>query len=138
MRHLRAMVIILFVLVLVILAVQNYDVLATPVKFKANLVFVRYETTEMPLALISVAAFVVGLLASGLYGMTERFRLKREIKILTREAAQKDQEIDSLRNLPCHGRGGGSHQGRRGHLTVFPIPMGRAQADPAAKWGRLC
>jgi uncharacterized integral membrane protein len=100
MRHLRAMIIILFALLLLILAVQNYHVLATPLKFKADLVFFRYETSEMPLALISVAAFVVGMLAVGFYGMTERFRLKREIKRLTREATQKDQEIDSLRNLP--------------------------------------
>ena len=107
MSHLRAMIIILFVLLLVILAVQNYAVLATPVKFRADLVFLNYETSEMPLALISVAAFVVGMLAAGFYGMTERFRLKREIKVLTRDAAQKDQEIDSLRNLPVTAEGMG-------------------------------
>jgi uncharacterized integral membrane protein len=111
MSHLRAMLIILFVLLLVILAVQNYAVLSTPVTFKADLVFVRYQTSEMPLALISVAAFVVGMLATGFYGMTERFRLKREIKILTREAAQKDQEIDSLRNLPVTAEGVGAARG---------------------------
>ena len=111
MSHLRAMVIILFVLLLVILAVQNYQVLTTPVKFNADLVFLRYETTEMPLALISVAAFVVGMLASGLYGLTERFRLKRQIKILTREAAQTDLEIDSLRNLPVTAEGVGTARG---------------------------
>jgi uncharacterized integral membrane protein len=111
MRHLRAMLIILFILLLVILAVQNYTVLATPVKFRADLVFLKYETTEMPLALISVAAFVVGMVATGFYGMTERFRLKREIKILTREAAQKDQEIDSLRNLPVTAEGVGPARG---------------------------
>jgi uncharacterized integral membrane protein len=107
MSHLRAMFIILFILLLVILAVQNYAVLSTPVRFKADLVFARYETSEMPLALISVAAFVVGMLSAGFYGMAERYRLKREIKILTREAAQKDQEIDSLRNLPVTAEGVG-------------------------------
>lgn len=111
MRHLRAMFIILFILLLVILAVQNYAVLATPVIFRVDLVFLKYETSEMPLALISVAAFVVGMLAAGFYGITERFRLKREIKVLTKDAAQKDQEIDSLRNLPVTAEGVGTARG---------------------------
>ena len=111
MRHLRAMLIILFILLLVILAVQNYTVLATPVRFRVDLVFLKYETSEMPLALISVAAFIVGMLAAGFYGITERFRLKREIKVLTKEAAQKDQEIDSLRNLPVTAEGVGPETG---------------------------
>jgi uncharacterized integral membrane protein len=111
MRHLRAMLIILFILLVVILAVQNYAVLSTPVRFRADFVFLKYETSEMPLALISIAAFIVGVLAAGFYGITERFRLKREIKILTREAAQKDQEIDSLRNLPVTAEGVGPARG---------------------------
>jgi hypothetical protein len=32
--------------------------------------------------------------------MTERFRLKRKIKTLTKEANEKDKELNSLRNLP--------------------------------------
>jgi hypothetical protein len=32
--------------------------------------------------------------------MIERFRLKRQIKTLTKELQIKDQELNSLRNLP--------------------------------------
>ena len=33
-------------------------------------------------------------------GMIERFRLKKQLKIVTNASAAKDQELNSLRNLP--------------------------------------
>jgi uncharacterized integral membrane protein len=100
MNHLRAMVAVLFVLFIFILAVQNYDALSIPVKFRVNLVFVDYESDEIPVSFVAVIAFLVGVISLGLYGMTERFRLKRQIKTLLKERKEKEKELNSLRNLP--------------------------------------
>ena len=100
MNHLRAMVTVLFVLFIFILAVQNYDALSIPVKFRVNLVFVDYQSDEIPVSFVAVIAFLVGVISLGLYGMTERFRLKRQIKTLLKERKEKEKELNSLRNLP--------------------------------------
>ena len=100
MRHLRAIFVILFLLFVFIVAVQNYSVLTTPIKFRADLIFFEYETSGMPVALVAVITFAVGVILMGGYGMFERFRLKRQIKELARAAEQKDRELSSLRNLP--------------------------------------
>jgi len=100
MRQLRWIIILLVVLLVVILAVQNYESLATPVKFRANFIFFNYESSGMPLSFVAVVTFLIGVVAAGFYGMVERFRLKREIRGLTREIREKEKELNSLRNLP--------------------------------------
>jgi len=100
MKHVRWIVVILVVLLAFIVAVQNYEAISTPVKFKVDLVFFGYETSGFPLSLVAIVTFLVGVILSGLYGMAERFRLKRQIKTIMRDAREKDKELNSLRNLP--------------------------------------
>jgi uncharacterized integral membrane protein len=100
MKHLKVIFIILFVLLVVIISVQNYAPMSTSVKFRVNLIFLNYETAEMSLYLVSIICFLIGVIFAGLAGITERFQLKRQIKILTKDAKEKDKELNSLRNLP--------------------------------------
>jgi uncharacterized integral membrane protein len=94
-------IVVAFVLLLgFIAAVQNYETLTTSVTFKLDLYFQNYETSEMPLALVAVITFLVGLVSAWLYGITERFRLNRQIKALMKDAKEKEKELKSLRNLP--------------------------------------
>jgi hypothetical protein len=39
-------------------------------------------------------------LSIGLYGIAERFRLKKKIKVLSRTLEEREKEVNSLRNLP--------------------------------------
>ena len=48
MKHVKAIVVILFLLLVVIVAVQNYQALTTPISFKVNLLFLNYETSGLP------------------------------------------------------------------------------------------
>lgn len=100
MKHLKVILIILFILLVVIIAVQNYAPMSTTVKFRINLVFFNYETPQMSLYLVSIISFLIGVLFAGLAGIAERFQLKRQIKILTKDTKEKDKELNSLRNLP--------------------------------------
>jgi len=100
MKYLKLIIVILFLLLVVILAVQNYAALSTPVSFRINLIFAKYESSGIPLSLVSVITFLIGMLSTGLYGMIERFRFKKQIKALTRAVNEKDKELNSLRNLP--------------------------------------
>lgn len=100
MKHLKIIGLFLFLLLIFILAVQNYEILATPVPFKLNLVFLKYESPGIPLALVAVITFLIGLFATGFYAMAERFRMRKRIKGLEKESREKDKELNSLRNLP--------------------------------------
>ncbi len=100
MKQLRAILVIFFLLFVFIVAVQNYAVLTTPIKFRTDLIFLEYETAEMPVALVAVITFALGVIFMGAYGIFERFHLKRKIKELIRTSEQKDKELSSLRNLP--------------------------------------
>ena len=101
MKHVKALLVILLVVLVVIVAVENIPILNTPVVFRIDLGFgVKKQTPEIPLASVAVITFLVGVISMGLYGITERFRLKRQIKMLLGEAKEREKQLDSLRNLP--------------------------------------
>ncbi|MCD6295878.1 MAG: LapA family protein [Deltaproteobacteria bacterium] len=103
MNHLRMIVVIFFILLVIIVAVQNYQAFSNTVTFRINLIFVDWESSAMSMYFVAVITFLVGILVAGIYGITERFHLKKRIKTLTKEAREKDKELNSLRNLPVTG-----------------------------------
>ena len=100
MKHIKLIIITLFILLIIIVAVQNYAAFVIPVSFKLDLFFSRFQSAEMPISFVVVVAFLIGFVFAGGYGILERFRLKKQVKTLTKEVKEKDNEINSLRNLP--------------------------------------
>ena len=93
MNHLRLVAGILFGLLVIIVAVQNYQPFSTAVTFRIDLIFFHYETPAMTVYLVAVITFLIGLICSGLYGMIERYRLNKRIKVLMSAAKEKDKNI---------------------------------------------
>jgi len=110
MKQLKAILVILFLLLVIIVAVQNHAALSTTVKFRVDLVFFDYQTGEMSLYFVSVITFLLGVFFAGLIGIAERFRLNRQIKNLGREIKEKDKELNSLRNFPVTAEAVSSEQ----------------------------
>lgn len=104
MIYIKAIVFFLLLLLFLILALQNFDELTTPIKFR----FLMVETTGMPVAFVAIFTFVVGVIGTGLYGFAELFKLRKQIRLLMREKREKDMELKSLRNLPVTGEDVGS------------------------------
>ena len=100
MKHVKAIVVILFLLLVVILAVQNYQALSTPISFKINLLFLNAESSGLPVFFIAIVTFLVGVICTWLYGIAERLGFRRQAKILMKDVKQKEEELNSLRNLP--------------------------------------
>lgn len=101
MTHLKAIVSILLGVAVVALAVQNHAALSTTVKFRMNPPFFQeFTTSDVTLYEIVIVAYLLGVLSIGLYGIAERFRLKKKIKVLTRTLEEREKEVNSLRNLP--------------------------------------
>ena len=111
MTHLKAIVFILIGLAVIILVVQNNAALSTTVQFRMNPYFFQERmTSEITLYEVVIVTYLLGVLSIGLYGMSERFRLKRKIKVLTRTLEEREKEVNNLRNLP---------------ITSDPVPPSR-------------
>ncbi|MDY7035930.1 MAG: LapA family protein [Thermodesulfobacteriota bacterium] len=100
MKHLKFILAIILMLFAVILLVENHEAMSTKVIFKIDLLFLEFISSNISLYVIVTVAFLSGVLISGLYGILERFRLKRQIKALITTSRDKDKELNSLRNLP--------------------------------------
>ncbi len=103
MKHVKAILVILFLLVVVIVAVENHSALLTSINFKVDLLFFQAETPNLPVFLIAVIAFLIGVLSMWIYGIGERLEVRRQIRMMTRDMKEKEQELNSLRNLPVTG-----------------------------------
>ncbi len=108
MKQIKAIIVILFLLVVVIVAVQNYQALTTDISFKVNLLFFEAKTAGLPVFLIAVITFLIGVFCVWVYGIFERLDLRRQIKMLMKEVKEKEQELNSLRNLPVTSEAIGS------------------------------
>jgi hypothetical protein len=100
MKQIKVLIVILFLLLIVVLSVQNYAALTTKINFKANLLFLNYQTADLSIFLIAVVTFLFGVVVVWLFGLTERLSFKRQIKALMKDVKNNEMELNSLRNLP--------------------------------------
>ncbi len=100
MKHVKFIAAIVIMLVIVILVVQNQSAFSTALAFRVDLPGVHWELSNVSVYHVVTVAFLLGILISGLYGMVERFRLKKEVRVLRKASNEKDAELSSLRNLP--------------------------------------
>jgi putative membrane protein len=100
MKHVKAIISILLMLLAVILIVENLAQLSQKLILKVDLYFWDWETEPMAFYFVIIIVFLLGILVAGFYGIFERFKLKKEIKIISKERREKDKELNSLRNLP--------------------------------------
>ncbi|MFC1821326.1 LapA family protein [Thermodesulfobacteriota bacterium] len=100
MKHLKFLLAIILMLIVVVLIVQNHEAMSTRVQFKVNILTLQFQSPQLSLYHIVTITFLFGVIISGLYGIIERFQLKKEIKALRSAAQDRDTELNSLRNLP--------------------------------------
>lgn len=96
----RGIIGIVLILLAAILIVQNYEQLSKPLILKVDLKLWAWKTPEMGVYLVMIIVFLLGVFIAGFLGMIERFKLKKRLRILSRENREKDKELNSFRNLP--------------------------------------
>ena len=100
MKHVKFILAIVIMLVVVVLVVQNHQAFSTDLTFRVDLPWLHGELTDFSVYYVVIIAFLFGILIAGFYGIVERFRLKKEIRVLQKASREKDAELSSLRNLP--------------------------------------
>ena len=107
MKHIKAIVSILIMLLVIILIVENLGQVSKTLTLRIDFLFWSHETPPMAFYLVMIIVFLLGVFIAGFFGIFERFRLKKEIRALSREKIVKERELDSLRNVPLY-------EGKRG------------------------
>ncbi|MBW2016810.1 MAG: LapA family protein [Deltaproteobacteria bacterium] len=101
MRQVKLILLIFATVVVIILIVQNMAAISGTVQFRVNpLISHEIRTPPIAIGLVTLIAFFLGLVVAGVCGIMERFRLKKRIKQYEKELQIKNQELNSLRNLP--------------------------------------
>lgn len=103
MGYIKVIVLSAVVALAIIFMIQNITPLSHPLGIRLNLFFVNWESTPYPTYLVILLAFFVGLLASSLVGINERWRLRRQVKDQVKKTEELRKELNSLRNLPVTG-----------------------------------
>ena len=68
---------------IVLVFFQNQGFFLTQYGLRINLLFIKYQSPEVPSVVLFLAFFLAGLLMAYFFGLAERFRLKKMIKNLT-------------------------------------------------------
>ena len=100
MKQLKFILAIIIMLLVVIIVVQNHEAMSTTVVFQVDLLSLQLRTSQLSIYVIVIICFLFGVIVSGLYGIIERFHLKKQIRELMIANREKDEELSSLRNLP--------------------------------------
>ena len=100
MKHMKFIISLLLMLLAIILVVENLEQLSKTLILKVDLLFWVHETRPMALYLVIIMVFLLGIFVASSYGIFERFKLKKRIRLISKENREKDRELNSFRNLP--------------------------------------
>jgi uncharacterized integral membrane protein len=102
MKQIKAIVSILVMLLVIILIVENLGELSKTLILRVDLLFWSHETPSMAFYLVMIMVFLLGVFIAGFFGIYERFRLKKEIRALSREKLAKERDLTSLERTPVY------------------------------------
>ena len=100
MKNIKAIISVVLMLLAVILIVENLEQLSQQLTLKVDFYFWGWKTEPMSFYFVIIIVFLLGILIASLFGMFERFKLKKKIRVISKEKRDKDKELNSLRNLP--------------------------------------
>ncbi|RLB26170.1 MAG: hypothetical protein DRG66_07220 [Deltaproteobacteria bacterium] len=100
MKHMKFIISLLLMLLAIILIVENLEQLSKKLTLRVDLFFWAHETPPMALYLVIIMVFLLGIFVASSNGIFERFKLKKRIRLVSKENREKDRELNSFRNLP--------------------------------------
>ena len=89
-------VIVIGFIMLVFFQNQSFFFDTTP-SIRLNLLFVNYQTPEMPAAILFLVFFAAGLIITYFFSLPGRFRFKKTIKNLNATVDSQQKEISKIK-----------------------------------------
>jgi len=100
MKYLKLTGIVLLIILLGMIAMQNYDVLSAEFSFKLNIFSYLFETQPLSIYFIITVTFLFGVILTVLIIVSEILDLKKRLAYLSGQLSNYEEEVKSLRNLP--------------------------------------
>lgn len=100
MKSVKPLFFLFVIVILVVLVVQNMNVFMHEEAVKLNLYVWSCESQTIPLSVYFTAFFLVGLLPSYFWGMSQRYKAKKMKKIHIETIQKFEEEINVLKSLP--------------------------------------
>ncbi|NVM56697.1 MAG: LapA family protein [Desulfobacterales bacterium] len=100
MKSLRPVLLSLAIIFLMVVVLQNREFFMHREALRLNLLIWKNETVPIPLSVYFLGCFLVGLLLSYFYGLSERFKAKKIMKNHLETIHKLEEEIKVLKSLP--------------------------------------
>jgi uncharacterized integral membrane protein len=88
---------LIVILFLVLIIYQNQDFFRATRSLSLNLIIAQYYTPEIPIAVLFLAAFLIGLLIAYIFGLLAQFRARKTIKNLNSTINSQIEMITTLK-----------------------------------------
>jgi len=113
---------------------QNKDFFLAPQSLRIDLLFVNFQTPELPAAVPFIAFFFAGLLFAYFFNLSERYRARKTIKSLNSSLDSQLETISALKKDLEHMSPGRSRTGAEAPgATVVPVDVTPIGSKPEGK-----
>jgi len=97
MKSFKPILFSLLVIILVVLVVENIEFFTDTYSLRIDLVFLDYQTPPIHLSIYFLGFFLIGLLLSYIYGLSERIKGKKIIKSQKEMITKLEEELNLIR-----------------------------------------
>ncbi len=97
MRKIKYLFWLIIAAVLIVFVYQNRQFFLDQELLRIDLYFFDYATPKLPVGIYYLAVFIIGLLISYFYSLTEKFRNKKAIRKLNDQIKANEQQINKLK-----------------------------------------
>ena len=101
MKYLRVTIYALLFVVAIVFIQQNLQDFSAGVTIRLNLYFFSFESMSIPIYVLFLMAFFVGVVITSFYGLMDRIRLKSRIRAERKEVSRLTKELESAQSVPA-------------------------------------
>ncbi len=100
MRAFRTVVSIILIILVLVFIYENTQTLGQTVELRFDLYLLKLSSGSIPIYLLILFSFLIGLFGAASYSLFKRIQIKGETRRLKKVLRAKEGELNSLRNLP--------------------------------------
>ncbi|MGM0451906.1 MAG: lipopolysaccharide assembly protein LapA domain-containing protein [Thermodesulfobacteriota bacterium] len=127
MRKIKYLFWFIIAAVLIVFVAQNQKFFLDQKLLQIDLYFFDYETPKLPVGIYYVAVFVIGLLISYFFSLTEKFRNKKIIRKQNEQIKANERQINDLKT-----RSGSEPAPDAGQAPAEPVQPEQSGKSPSA------
>jgi len=98
MKYIRVIVYAAIFVLAIVFIQQNIQDFSQGIHIRLNLYYISFESIAIPVYILLLISFMVGVLIASTYGLLDRFRMKRSLRREKKTNDRLKKELESLRS----------------------------------------